>query len=233
MRVFFVDDSGKRKGGWFCLSAASVDGNDLLLLDSTITQVKRSFGIPKGVEVKMSHVALEHNNPLKDWGLGFPERKALARKMLEEASKIPSFRTICVGVHEPSLRPPRRDALDWACKFLFERCQFLVEKEGDAAALMFFDTEPQRAKDIAQIMSEGSYYAQFSAFSEPVAFQRSGASHGLQIVDFVAGAAYRYWDRGHDEYLSIIWPTLYRQYDDPRGSGMKSLPGRYPTGQYP
>jgi hypothetical protein len=232
VRLFFVDDSGSRSEGYFCLGAYSIKPDDLRQVTEIMSDVKRQFRVARDTEVKMSHVGAESNNPLIDAGhVQVGARIQFPLRVLSLVAEVESFRSFCIGVETSALHAPKSDPVDWACQLLFERCQFLLDQEGETSALLFFDNERHRKTDIASHLKQGSYYRRTVGFTEPPSFYMSRNSPGLQVADFVAGAANRFWNHGHDTYVRLLWNNLYRQRPaTPIGSGIKSFPGNSYSG---
>ena len=174
----------------------------------------------------MNHVGAQSNNPLTAAGYTTNEARAqFPRTLLSRLANIGSLRAFCIGVNVDALSAPRDDPVDWACQLLFERCQFLLDQEGERSAHLFFDNEQERKRDIADNLREGTYYRRTDGFIEPAAFYPSKDSPGLQVADFVAGAANRLWNHDHNFYIRILWDRFYRQHPHtPLGSGIKSFP---------
>jgi hypothetical protein len=175
----------------------------------------------------MSHAKRNKPHPLLDLGYDLDDRRNFALEALGEVGRLKSAEAIVVGIYKPDLTgglSPECTAL----KLLCERFQMTLQRDR-TCGLVVCDEEQKAQGAMRDVVDAGSFFFNFTRIQETMMFVPSHLSPGVQLADFVCGAAARSWNWKDDTYLKVVAPYLRRYRGSWRGAGLKSYPGdRYP-----
>jgi len=229
-----VDDSGNRGGRkeepYFCLGGFSVDGCHLNQLGHRMAALRRKWSLAPlpHDEIKMQHVGMDKHsekkpNPLVRDGHERAARIEYASAALTHLVSTPSVMAMAVGVDRRQLRDGE-NAIIWAFRLLMERFEFSLNNEHERVGIVICDNDNSEDSRMRTAMYAGTVWTDLPNIAETVMFVPSHHSPGVQLADFVVGAASRWWNFRDSKYLQIIRPILRTDgKGNWRGAGLKSF----------
>lgn len=209
VRIFFVDDSGNRRGNpkepYFCLGGFSIHADDLKQLGHRLGNLKRQWrlaAMPED-EIKFNQIGRDHDHPKRP--------NPLVRVGYDRAQRIQFGQAVLTHL---------------------VRFEFSLNSEVPRVGLIICDTEDTQDEMMRRALYSGTVWTSLPNIAETVMFVPSHHSPGVQFADFVAGAMGRWWNYRDDKYLRTLAPRLQRTRVDGRiyGAGLKSFRrADYPT----
>jgi hypothetical protein len=228
MELIFADESGKDSTRATFVIVASVCFNEEWLspLETHIRDVKRRYGIPQGYELHWLHRTYK---PRLVAERGLPERRLTAEQHAELRRDFLSFlneseATVVVAAYAHDLG---RQTVMWrigtCLESLAERAQMhlqdLGRQQGRRVLGLLVADEPGSRDETAEIAERlrslhrnGSLFIEtFDTLVMNSFLYPSDLVPGLQLADFVAGAADWALNRGYEDWWQVLSPHVRRK----------------------
>jgi hypothetical protein len=246
MELIFADDSGKdaRVSTYIIEAAVCFHESHLRSLEAHITDLKQRFGIPERHELHW-HVRKYKRRVQQEWRidreLHAEEHRALRRAFLEFLAQ--SDATVIIAAVEWGRSRVTAPLIAQCLEFVAERAQMhlqdLYHRQNENVLGLLIADEPgsrDEARDITRRLQrlhrQGTQW--ISGFDNLVMNSLLYPSHlvpGIQLADFVAGAADRALNRGEEEWWNLLVPHVRHRRGAPSrllGYGLKVWPEQRP-----
>lgn len=229
MHLLFVDESGtapgpsKQRDAYFVVAGVAIpEGSWHKLRDSFDgMKIRRKL---RG-ELKWRFFAPNNNdakNPMRT--LAQPDRDEIREELLAMLCSDRAIRSIvCVSDIKAAYNMPsvnnKDDLYESTYKPLSERFQYYLQGLDSKAGEMEYgiiicdhrggaDDKRLKAHHQMLIHSTSQYTSKYDNFIESLLLQSSNLSIGIQFADLVAGATWRYFEKGDDRWFKAVIPSL-------------------------